>query len=114
MEVCQLSLRRVEKISKLFGKNVPTYSTPCKSRKRIPVELWDKLLRLTAGLSSGEAAIDGTGFNKTNPSFHYIKRIDRQNPKNFAKLSATMDLKTKKFLAMRIRISPRWRFIVRG
>lgn len=107
MEVCQLSLRRVEKISKLFGKSAPTYSALCKSRKRIPIKLWEKLLRITAGLSSGEVAIDGTGFNKTNPSFHYIKRIDGQNPKNFGKLSATMDLKTKKFLAMRIRTSPR-------
>jgi len=107
MEVCQLSLRRVEKISKLFGKNAPTYSALCKSRKRIPISLWEKLLKITAGLSSEEVAIDGTGFNKTNPSFHYIKRIDGQNPKNFAKLSATMDLKTKKFLAMRIRTSPR-------
>ncbi len=107
MEVCQLSLRRVEKISKLFGKDIPTYSALCKSRKRIPVKLWQKLLRITAGLSSGIVAPDGTSFSKTNPSFHYLKRIDGKNPKNFAKLSAMIDLKTKKFLAMRIRTSPR-------
>jgi len=107
MEVCKSSLRRTEKISKLFDKNTPTYSVLCKSRKRIPIELWQRLLKITSGLSSGEVAIDGTGFSKTNPSFHYLKRIDGSNPKNFAKLSATMDLKNKKFLAMRIRTSPR-------
>ena len=107
LEVCNSSLRRTEKISKLFGKDCPTYSALCKSRKRIPINLWQRLLRITAGLSSGEVAIDGTGFSKTNPSFHYLKRIDKKNPKNFTKLSALMDLKTKKFLAMRIRTSPR-------
>ena len=107
MEVCKSSLRRTEQISKLFDKNSPTYSALCKSRKKISPELWQRLLKITAGLSSGEVSIDGTAFNKTNPSFHYLKRIDGKNPKNFAKLSATMDLKTKKFLAMRIRTSPR-------
>ena len=54
-------------------------------------------MKLTAGLSSGKVAIDGTGFSKTNPSFHYLKRIDGANPKNYTKLSALLDLKTKKF-----------------
>ena len=107
MEICKSSLRRTEKISKLFDKNSPTYSALCKSRKRIPIKLWQRLLRITAGLSSREVAIDGTSFSKTNPSFHYLRKINGTNPKNFAKLSATMDLKTKKFLAMRIRTSPR-------
>lgn len=107
IEVCQLSLRRIEKISNLFGQKCPTYSALCKSRKRIPIKLWQKLLKLTAGLSSGKVAIDGTGFSKTNPSFHYLKRIDGLNPKNYAKLSALLDLETKKFLMMRIRTTPR-------
>ena len=107
MQVCQLSLRRVENFSKLFGQKCPTYSALCKSRKRIPIKLWQKLLKLTAGLSSGNIAIDGTGISKTNPSFHYLKRIDSKNPKNYAKLSAFFDLETKKFLMMRIRTTPR-------
>ncbi len=108
MQICQLSLRRVEKFLNLFGIKVPTYSALCKSRKRIPLNLWQKLLNLTAGLSSGNVASDGTGFNKTNPSFHYLKRIDGINPKNYVKLSALLDLKTKKFLVMRIRTTPRY------
>lgn len=107
MQICRTSLRRTELIANLFGKKCPTYSALCKSRKRIPLELWQKLLKLTAGLSSGNVAPDGTGFNKTNPSFHYLKRIDGINPKNYTKLSALLDLKTKKFLVMRIRTTPR-------
>lgn len=52
-------------------------------------------------------AIDGTGFSKSNPSFHYLKRIDSINPKNYTKLSALLDVKAKKFLVMRIGTTPR-------
>lgn len=107
MQICRTSLRRTENLANLFGQNCPTYSALCKSRKRIPIKLWQKLLKLTAGLSSGKVAIDGTGISKTNPSFHYLKRIDGVNPKNYTKLSALFDLKTKKFLMMRIRTTPR-------
>jgi len=107
MQICNASFRRVVKIANLFGQKCPTYSALCKRRKNISAELWQKLLRITAGLSSGKLAIDGTGFSKTNPSFHYLKRIDGNNPKNYAKLSALMDLKSKKFLVMRIRTTPR-------
>ena len=107
MEVCQMSFERIEKFQKLNGKICPTYSALCKSRKRIPIKLWQKLLTLTAGLPSGKVAIDGTGFSKSNPSFHYLKRIDGSNPKNYTKLSALLDLETKKFLMMRIRTTPR-------
>ena len=107
MQICQTSLRRTELITNLFGQKCPTYSALSKSRKRIPIKLWQKLLQVTAGLSSGIVAIDGTGFSKSNPSFHYLKRIDGINPKNYTKLSALFDLKTKKFLVMRIRTTPR-------
>ena len=103
MQSCQLSLRRVKK----YVENSPTYSTLCKSRKRIPLKLFQRLLKITAGLSSGKVAIDGTGFSKSNPSFHYLKRIDGQAPKNYTKLSALLDIETKKFLVMRIRTTPR-------
>lgn len=107
MQICKSSLRRTELIANLFGNKCPTYSALCKRRKKIPLELWQRLLRLTSGLSSGKVAIDGTGFSKSNPSFHYLKRIDGQTPKNYAKLSALLDLETKKFLIMRIRTTPR-------
>ena len=107
MQICKLSLRRVENFLILFGIKVPTYSALCKSRKRIPFILWQRLLYLTSGLSSGEVAPDGTGFSRINPSFHYLKRINSENPKGYAKLSVLFDIKTKKFLAMKIRVKPR-------
>ena len=107
MQICKSSLRRTELILNLFGAFAPNYSTLCKVRKRIPIKLWQKLLTLSAGLSSGNVAIDGTGFSKANPSFHYLKRIDAINPKRYTKLSALQDVKTKKFLVMKIRGIPR-------
>ena len=107
-EVCQMSFRRLSSFLNNLGISCPTYSALCKSRKRIPLSIWQKLLKLTAGLSSGEIAIDGTGYHKTNPSFHYIKRIDRQVPtRGYVKLSAFVDVKTKKFRAIRVRSKQR-------
>ena len=107
-ETLKCSFRRISKLLDLLSIRVPTYSALCKSRKRIPVAVWQRLLSLTAGLTSGKVAIDGTGFSRTNPSFHYIKRIDRKNPiKRFGKLSALFDLITKKFLRLKVRSKPR-------
>ncbi len=59
-------------------------------------------------MSSGEIAIDGTGYHKTNPSFHYIKRIDRRVPtRGYVKLSALVDVRTKKFRTIRVRSKQR-------
>jgi len=107
-EILKCSFRRISKLLNLLDVKVPTYSALCKSRKRIPVAVWQKLLSLTAGLTSGKVAIDGTGFSRTNPSYHYIKRIDRREPiKNYGKLSALFDIVKKKFLNLKIRVRPR-------
>jgi len=107
-ETLKCSFRRISKFLDLLGIKVPTYSALCKSRKRIPVAVWEKMIKLTAGLSSGIVAIDGTGFSQTNPSFHYVKRIDAKKPvKRFAKLSALFDLVTKRFLGLKVRKKPR-------
>ena len=78
MEAFQLSLRRVEKLLLTFGIIVPTYSALCRSRKRIPTAIFERLVNVTSGLNHEVVAIDSTGFSKTNPSFHYIKRIDSE------------------------------------
>ena len=72
-EVMQCSFRRISKLLSLLGSEVPTYSALCKSRKRIPFWIWNNLLKQTAGLSSGMIAVDGAGFSRTNPSFHYVR-----------------------------------------
>lgn len=107
-ESLKCSFRRISSTLEMLDIKVPTYSALCKSRKRIPLSLWNSLLKLTAGESSGIIAVDGTGFSRTNPSFHYIKRIDAKKPiKRYSKLSVMFDLVKKKFLALRIRAKPR-------
>ena len=107
-EALRCSFRRIEKILEMFGLKVPTYSALCKSRKRIPPSLWNSFLSLSSGLKHEKVAIDGTGFSRTNPSFHFIKRIDRKKPvKSYAKLSALLDVKKRKFCAIRVRTKPR-------
>ena len=108
MQSFRLSFRRAAKLLGFLGIKVPTYSALCKMRKRIPASLWNSLLKKTAGVQHERVAIDGTGFSRTNPSFHYVKRIDRKNPvKRYAKLSALFDIDRKKFIALKIRSRPR-------
>jgi transposase len=107
-ETLKCSFRRISDILYQLGIKVPSYSALCKSRKRIPFWIWNNLLKLTAGETSGIIGIDGTGFSRTNPSFHYVKRIDAKKPvKRYAKLSALFDLAKKKFTALKVRMKPR-------
>lgn len=108
MQMCKMSLRRVENFLILFEIKVPTYSALCKSRKKIPMRIWNLLLEETSDLSSGKVAIDSTGFSRTNPSHHYLVRIYRTGyRKDYAKLSAFFDIENRKFLALKTRIKPR-------
>ena len=107
-ECFKLSFRRASKLLQMLGINVPSYSALCKMRKRIPLSLWKKILQITVCFDSNLVAIDSTGLSRTNPSWHYIKRIDRKEPiKSYIKLSSFFDTKRKKFLALRIRARPR-------
>ena len=106
--MCRMSLRRIEKLLKMFDVITPTYSALCKCRKKIPIFIWNSLLKLTAGINHNSVAVDSTGFSRTNPSFHFIKRINCKNPvKRYAKLSAFFDLPTRKFTALKVRVKPR-------
>ena len=107
MEAYKLSLRRVEALLKMFGISVPTYSALCKSRKKIPTIIWRNLMKATSGLQHETVAIDATGFSRTNPSFHYIKRIDSKNHvKSFAKMSMLYDVQTHKVITLHTRVKP--------
>jgi len=107
-EALKLSFRRVSKLLAMLGIRVPTYSALCKARKRIPKWIWHKLLQSTSGLEHEKVAIDSTGFSMSNPSFYYIKRINRRKPvKSYIKLSALFDLVSRKFIALRARAKPR-------
>lgn len=107
-ETFKFSFRRTSNILSMMGFIVPSYSTLCKIRKRIPMWIWNSLLDLTAGVNNSRVAIDGTGFSLTSPSAYYVQRIDRKKPvKRFVKLSAFFSLDSRKFIALRIRAKPR-------
>ena len=71
-EALKWSFRRISWLLKEFEIKVPTYSALCKCRKRIPVQLWNSLLKLTAGSNHNSVAVDSTGFSRTNPIYHYV------------------------------------------
>lgn len=107
-EVLQLSFRRCETILTMLGFEVPTYSALCKCRKRIPFQLWNSFLKITSGGYHYFFAVDSTGFSRTNPSYHYVKRMGFEKPiRDYAKLSAFFNLSTRKFTALRVRMKPR-------
>jgi hypothetical protein len=107
--IFRLSLRRAELLLGMLGVQIPTYSALCKSRKRIPSLLWQRIMALTAGATHACIAIDSTGFSRTNPSLHYIKRIDRSNltSAGYVKQSALVDVRRRTFVALKIRSKPR-------
>lgn len=107
-EILKCSFRRCSKLLEMFEIKTPTYSALCKSRKRIPIKIWNSLLKLTAGINHKKVAVDSTGFSRTNPSLHFLRRFYRQGlVKRYAKLSAFFDLPTRKFIALKVRIKPR-------
>lgn len=107
-EACRLSFRRASILLDMLGMRVPSYSALCKIRQRIPLALWRRLLALTAGVPSGCFGIDSTGFSRTNPSYHYIKRIGRKKAvRRYTKLSALFDIPERKFCAIRVRVKAR-------
>jgi len=108
MAACRLSLRRVHKLLAMFGYQVPTFSALCKSRKRISPTLFQRALALTAGENHADVAIDSTGISRTNPSYHYIKRIDCKKPvKHWVKQSTLFDIRQQTIMAIRVRSRPR-------
>ena len=77
-EVFRLSYRRAMKFLSEFYKIDLHWTTLQKFRKRVPLSLWQKLLSCTADNPIDIAAIDGTSLQRSNPSAHYLKRIDRE------------------------------------
>lgn len=107
-EVLRCSFRRCCEILKMFDVITPTYSALCKCRKRIPIWIWNSLIKITSGINHHSVAVDSTGFSRTNPSFYFVKRIDAKNPvKRYAKVSVFLDLSTRKFTALKVRVKPR-------
>ena len=76
-EVFRLSYRRAMKFLDEFYSIKLHWTTLQKFRQRLPLSFWQSLLKSTNESSIAVAAIDGTSFERNNPSRHYLKRIDR-------------------------------------
>ena len=103
---CKLSYRMVVKLLDLLGIRCPSKSALQYNSSKISNALWNKILELTSGSKHHIVALDATGFSRTNPSYHYLRRIDGKIPKMYAKLSAAFDTENKKFCAAKTRVTP--------
>src|SRR3972149_11078981 len=102
---CRLSYRRVKQLFDLLGMKCPSKSALQYTSAKLNSGFWQKVLRITSG-NPYLVAIDSTGLSRTNPSYHYLKRIDGGMPKIPVKLSTAFDTRKKKFCAAKIRVLP--------
>jgi len=103
----QLGFRRAARLLCSLEVVVPTYSATCKFVARLPMSTWQRLFAATNTIVAGIIAVDSTGLSRTNPSYHYLKRIEQPFPVGKpVKLSIAVDTKTKRVLAARIRALP--------
>jgi len=102
---CRLSYRRVKQLFDLLGMKCPSKSALQYTSAKLDCNFWHKVLKATSG-NPYLIAIDSTGFSRTNPSYHYLKRIDGKMPKVPVKLSVAFDTRKKKYCAAKIRVLP--------
>ncbi len=101
-EVFRLSYRRAMKFLDEFYDIKLHWTTLQKFRKRLPLSIWQKLLSYTVEDPIEIAAIDGTSLQRSNPSSHYLKRIDRDSRTSIPiYLNAMVDVVRRKFVAVR-------------
>ena len=102
---CRLGYRRVTRLLRGIGMKVPCPSALCMGFHRIPLGMWQRLLKATTCISY-IAAIDGSGMSRPLPSPYYYRRIDKPYPVEIPlKISIAVDTKTKRILALRLRAS---------
>ena len=82
------------------------WTTLQKAAKRFPRWFWHRVLQTSAHVESMLAAIDGTGYSRTLPSEHYVRRIDGKRPSVPVKLSAMIDVESRLVLSARVRVRP--------
>ena len=80
-----------------------------KSIAKWPAQVWEALAQASVGETSCDvAAIDGTTISRSNPSHHFLKRIDREGPVGRPVQAVIMiDVLKRKFLSWRFRSTPR-------
>ena len=98
-----LSYRRVVKLFDLLGIKCPSKSALQYTAAKLNTNFWSRILKSTSG-QTYIAAIDGTGFSRTHPSYYYLKRIDGKMPRVPVKMSVAFDTRKKKFCAAKLRV----------
>ena len=102
---CRLSYRRVNQLLGYLGIRCPSKSALQATSKKLVSSFWDRVLALTSG-KPYLIAIDSTCFSRTNPSYHYLRRINGALPKVPLKASIAVDTRKKKVVAAKIRVLP--------
>jgi hypothetical protein len=102
---CRASYRRTKKLLDLLGVVCPSKSALQYTAARLAAGFWDRILKITCP-NSYLVALDATCFSRSNPSYHYLRRIDGKIPKVPVKLNAAFDTKRKKFVAAKVRVRP--------
>ena len=102
---CRLSYRRIKKLLVFLGIKCPSKSALQSTAAKLGTSFWDSVLKLTCGKICLLAA-DCIGFSKSNPSYHYLKRIDGSILKVPVKVSIAFDTRRKKIAVARIRVLP--------
>jgi transposase len=107
MSLYRLSYRRASVFLDEYYNIKMHWTTLQKAAKRLPLSLWQAVLASTAPDESFAGAIDASGFSMTNPSYHYLRRIDGKLPKCSLKTSILIDVDSRKILSARVRMKPR-------
>ena len=107
-QIYRLSYRRAAKFLAEYYNITIHFTTLQKAAKRFPRVLWQALLAATIEFDEVYlAAADGTGFSRSGPSHHYLRRIDRQGPVGRPiQAVAMIDVKRRKFLAGTFFVKP--------
>jgi hypothetical protein len=102
---CRLSYARVKYLFDLLGIRCPSKSALQYTAAKLDARFWQRVLKITCG-NTYMIALDSTGLSRTNPSYHYLKRIDGKIPAVPVKVSVAFDTRKKKFAAAKIRVLP--------
>ncbi len=105
-ESCKLAYRKTSILLSSLGVKCPTYSALAKMLPKIPPKLWNALLNATIGFkTTNVAALDGTYYSRSSPSFHYLARCKRKMPlKKAVQVVALIDTRRKKWLNLKTRL----------
>ena len=102
---CRLSFRRVKQLLGYLGLRCPSKSSLQETAGKLGTNFWDRVLKITSG-KPYLVAIDSTGFSRSNPSYHYLKRINGSMPKIPVKASIAFDTRRNKVASARVRVLP--------